>query len=266
MGARKPLQQLQPGRLRENEGGDRRRRRLPRRRPRGDRQLLRRRRRRGQMSRALRYAPALLALVAGLAAGRASAPSGPSHVDQAVERPAPDSQLQAPADFARTPLGAADAVAAYQRSFATTSILGPGALRKRIEAVAMPAYVEKMIAANAPGEQRIATGAIGQGLQRGLQTLYAAVPIGYRVEAFSSQRARVLTWGFTLLGNAASIEPAAYFGLTRTKLAWFRGGWRIAETRGGFGPTPKLATQPGPLGSYDVMNVAPRLRSYSLAP
>ena len=55
-------------------------------------------------------------------------------------------------------------------------------------------------------------------------------------------RARVLTWGFTLLGNASSVEPAAYFGLTHTELGLDGRRWKIAETRGGFGPTPKLAT------------------------
>ena len=37
-------------------------------------------------------------------------------------------------------------------------------------------------------------------------------------------------------------------------LVWIEGRWRIAETRGGFGPTPKLATQPGPLGPYRVLD------------
>jgi len=82
------------------------------------------------------------------------------------------------------------------------------------------------------------------------------VPIGYEIEAFTPSRARVLTWGFTLLGNASAVEPVAYFGLTHTELSWVGGTWRIAATRAGFGPTPRLATDPGPLGPYDVVGLA----------
>jgi hypothetical protein len=214
---------------------------------------------------ALKYALLAAAICAAFLIGRASMPSAGAPADS-PRRSSSEGDRQSPADFARTPSGAAEAVAAYQRSFASTSILGPGALQQRIEAVATPAYVSTMLAANSPGTQRIAAGAIGQGLAKGLQTLYAAVPIGYQIESFSPERARVLTWGFTLLGNAATVEPAAYFGLTHTELAWSEDGWRIAETRSGFGPTPKLGTEPGPLGSFSVMKVAPRLKGYELAP
>jgi hypothetical protein len=171
-----------------------------------------------------------------------------------------------PVGFPRTPTGAATAVAAYQRSFASPAILRAGVLRRRIEGVATPDYADAMLAANSPGAQRLASGPIGIGLAKGLQTLYAAVPVGYRIESFSPQRARILTWGFTLLGNAATVEPAAYFGITHTLLLWSEGEWKIAETQAGFGPTPKLATPPGPLGAYNVLNVATRLKSYALAP
>jgi hypothetical protein len=139
-------------------------------------------------------------------------------------------------------------------------------LESRIEAVATPDYAATMLAANLPGAERLAAGPIGAGVRRGVQTLYSAIPIGYRVESFAPDRARVLTWGFTLLGNASSVEPAAYFGLTHTELVWMEGRWRIAETRGGFGPTPKLATKPGPLGAYGVIDLARGLESYELAP
>jgi hypothetical protein len=123
-----------------------------------------------------------------------------------------------------------------------------------------------MLVANGPGAQRIAAGPIGVGVSHGLQTLYAAVPIGYRVLSFSPARAAVETWGFTLLGNAGSAQPSAYFGVSRTQLAWIGGRWRIAALDSGFGPTPPLATPPGPLGGYDVLDLARQLRSYELAP
>ncbi|HET8862131.1 MAG TPA: hypothetical protein VFM94_02650, partial [Solirubrobacterales bacterium] len=171
-----------------------------------------------------------------------------------------------PVGFPRTAAGAAGAVASYQRAFATPAILRPGVLRARIEAVATPDYVGAMLDANSPGAERLAVGPLGVGVRRGVQTLYAAVPIGYRIESYRPGRALILTWGFTLLGNASSVEPSAYFGLTHTEVVWMDGRWMIAETRSGFGPTPKLATKPGALGAYGVIDLARDLRSYALAP
>lgn len=213
-----------------------------------------------------RLAPILAALLLGLLIGRATAPTGSVPAPVPAQDGGAGTRAGVPVGFPRTPTGAATAVAAYQRSFASPAILRPGVLRRRIEALATPDYVNTMLAANSPGEERIAAGPIGVGLAKGLQTLYAAVPVGYRIESFSPQRARILTWGFTLLGNAGAVEPAAYFGLTHTELVWTEGRWRIAETRGGFGPTPRLATKPGPLGGYGVIDLARGLESYELAP
>jgi len=208
---------------------------------------------------------ALIVLLAGLLIGRASVTS-----EEAVEAPLSSGPTRVqdgvPTGHARTREGAAAAVASYQRAFADPAILQPGVMRRRLEVVASPDYVRTMLAANSPGRERLARGAIGQGIRHGIQTLYAGVPIGYRIESFSPRRARVLTWGFTLLGNASAVEPRAYFGLTHTDLVWLGGDWRIAGTEASFGPTPKLQTPPGPVDGYDVMRLARELRSYGSMP
>ena len=206
-------------------------------------------------------------LLVGFLAGHTLSPSsGGDRAATPAKAGAARSLAGVPVSFPDSPAGAAQAVAAYQRAFASPAILREGVLQSRIEAVATPDYAATMLAANSPGAERLAAGPIGAGVRRGVQTLYSAIPIGYRVESFAPDRARVLTWGFTLLGNASSVEPAAYFGLTHTELVWMEGRWRIAETRGGFGPTPKLATKPGPLGAYGVIDLARGLESYELAP
>jgi hypothetical protein len=206
-------------------------------------------------------------LLVGFLLGHALSPTpGGDRAATPAKAGAARSLAGVPVSFPDSPAGAAQAVAAYQRAFASPAILRSGVLQSRIEAVATPDYAATMLAANSPGAERLAAGPIGAGVRRGVQTLYSAIPIGYRVESFEADRARVLTWGFTLLGNASSVEPAAYFGLTHTELVWMEGRWRIAETRGGFGPTPKLATKPGPLGAYGVIDLARGLESYELAP
>jgi hypothetical protein len=218
----------------------------------------------------LRWAAVILAsflLGALLALATAPDPSTPT----AVRAPTtgPDGARTAagiPVSFPETAAGAAAAAAAYQQSFATPAILRPGVLRARVDAVATPDYAAKMLAANGPGVARLAAGPVGVGAGQGVRTLYAAVPIGYRVLSFGPGRAEVETWGLTLLGNAGSVEPAAYFGTARTKLSWLGGRWRIAGTAASFGPTPRLATPTAPLGGYEVLRTAKGLTGYVLAP
>ncbi len=93
-----------------------------------------------------------------------------------------------------------------------------------------------------------------------IQTIFAGVPIGYRVLSYSPARARILNWGFTLLGNASAVEPAAYFGVARIEVAWQAGDWKIAHSRAAFGPTPRLATPHGPSDGFSVIDLAQRLQ------
>lgn len=213
--------------------------------------------------------PVLAAVLLGLILGRATASSSPAPNSGRAPAPSPGGARPVagvPVSFPKTATGAAAAIAAYQQSFADPAILRPGMLRARVAAVATPDYAARMLATNAPGVERLAAGPIGVGVGHGLRTIYTAVPIGYRVLSFGSGRAKVETWGLTLIGNAGSVEPAAYFGIGRTEVIWSGDRWRIAETKAGFGPTPRLGTEPGPLGGYDVLDLAKGLRSYALAP
>jgi hypothetical protein len=202
-------------------------------------------------------------VVGGAGGGGSSSPApaaqvagpGPARVSNGI-----------PSGFSHSRAGAAAAVAAYERAFAGPAVLAPGALRERIEAVAAPDYVGTMLAANEPGGERIADGAIGAGLGEGVSTVFVAVPIGYRVQDYSAEQAKLLTWGFTLLGNAATVEPGAYFGTTETELVWESGDWKIAGTSASFGPTPKLLTPREGLEGFGLLRLAKGLTDYAVAP
>lgn len=205
-------------------------------------------------------------LVLGLVIGRSIAPvptappvaspaAGPSHVLNGV-----------PVGYARSANGVAQAVANYQQAIADPAILRPQVLRRRIRTMATPDYALTMLRANTPGANRIGAGPVGLGVRHGIQTLFSTVPIGYRVESFSPARARILTWGFTLLGNGSAVEPEAYFGVSHTELLWHEGDWKIANTRSGFGPTPRVETPAGSVGGFDVLELAKRLKVYGITP
>lgn len=204
----------------------------------------------------------------GLLLGRSSAPSpsSPPGRAPATGRSGARPESGVRLGFPETPSGAAAAIAAYQQAFAQPSILRPGVLQARIDAVATPDYAARMLAANGPGAQRLADGPVGVGLAHGIRTIYRAVPIGYKVLSFADGRAEVETWGLTLVGNLGSVEPAVWFGTSRTDLTWEGDRWRIAEVESGFGPTPALGTKADIAGGYELLELAKGLKGYESAP
>jgi len=210
----------------------------------------------------------IAAVVVGLLLGRITAPTADeSGATRPAVTPGPARQVEGVGvGFQRTPDGAALAAASYQRAFADSAVLRPGELRRRIKVVATRAFAPVMLEANAPGAARLRSGAFGEGVRGKVPSAYLGVPVGYRVLSFSSRRAVVQTWGFTLLGNVTSVEATAFFGLSRTVLVWTGGDWKIANTRASFGPTPRLASpRPGGEG-LGLIQLTKELRSYGVAP
>jgi hypothetical protein len=215
-----------------------------------------------------RALPIAAAVLLGLIAGRITACGHPNPHPHNPGSPGPTRQAVrgVGVGYAHTLAGALTANARYQQAFADAAILLPGQLRKRVEAVATPEYAAAMIAANEPGARRLAQGVLGTGLREGTPTVYLGVPIYYRVVSYSPKRAVVRTWGFTIVGNATTAEPGAYFGTSRTVLEWVEGDWKIAATRAAFGPTPRLVTPRAGGEGFELVDLIEGMRPYALAP
>ena len=213
----------------------------------------------------------LAAVIVGLLVGRLSAQSSPpsSAVSPKAVSPSPgptSESVGVGVGFSRTRQGAVLAAGSYQQAFADKAILGPGELRRRIEVVATPSFASTMLQANELGTARLASGAFGEGLRAGVPSAFFGVPVAYRLLSFRLGRAVVQTWGFSLIGNVASVEPTAYFGLGRTVLVWMDRDWKIADTRASFGPTPRLGSpRPGGEG-LGLVELTEELTPYGVAP
>lgn len=210
-------------------------------------------------------AGALVLIVLAFVIGRSSAPT---------EETKPDSQLNVPANadaelgtrYAHSPEGATVAAGAYQRAFSDPSILKPGVLESRVKAVAVPGYASEMLKANQPGTDRLMEGPVGEGVREGIPTAYLGVPIVSRLVSYTPDRARIQIWGLTIVGNASTEEPAAYFGTATTDLAWQNGRWKIASTQGAFGPTPETRTPREGAEGFELQDLARDFKPYGLAP
>ena len=168
--------------------------------------------------------------------------------------------------YPRSRAGASLAAAGYQQRFAGLAILRPGVLRERIEAVATPDFAQAMLNANLPGTKRLAAGAIGEGARQGIATVFLGTPLGYRLLSYSPERARVLIWGLTILGNASAAEPSAYFGTSTVELAWQQERWKVAFLRSSFGPTPQLASPRRNGEGFELIELARDLEPDGIAP
>lgn len=207
-------------------------------------------------------------LVGGFVLGRVFAPGERSPAPLLPDSPGPTRFVSGGVGvgYARTRAGAVAANANYQQAFADAAVLRRGELRRRIEAVATPAYAPQMIARNEPGVRRLAAGPIGVGLREKVATAFFGTPVLYRVLSYSANRAVIRTWGFTVIGNATSAEPEAYFGTSRTELVWLDGDWKIARTSAAFGPTPRLLTPREGGEGFGLVDLLKEMRRYAVGP
>jgi hypothetical protein len=209
----------------------------------------------------------LIALLLGVGIGRLSAPHSASAPPQADPHPGHTrTRFGVGVGFPRSREGAVLAAGAYEQALAGRAVLAPAELRRRIEAIATPAFAPRMLAANRPGAERLRQGSFGAGLRAGTPSVFFGVPVAYRLLSYSGERAVIRIWGFSLIGNAAAIEPSASFGLSRTVLVWRRGQWMIAATRASFGPTPRLLSPRSGGEGFGLINLSEELRPYGLAP
>jgi hypothetical protein len=217
----------------------------------------------GKGTRVALFVGALVLAAVAFAVGRFTASS-----DEADQSPAvaadPGAELDTP--YPRSPEGVRLAAAAYQRALADPAILRPGVLEKRIDAIAMPDYAQKMLEANRPGTDRLIDGPLGQGVRSGIPTAYLGIPIAYRLLSYTPERARIQNWGLTIVGNVSTVEPAAYFGTGTIELVWRDGRWKIASSQGAFGPTPQTRTPREGAEGFELQDLARDFHPYGIAP
>ena len=80
------------------------------------------------------------------------------------------------------------------------------------------------------------------------------VPVAYRVDAFSPQRARVSVWAAAVWSIAGVGGPSEAWTTTTLELEWVDGDWRLWSLSSEDGPTP--ATTSGPVAGTEELIAA----------
>jgi hypothetical protein len=142
---------------------------------------------------------------------------------------------------AHTRAGAVAAAARSITAFAGHVLLEPARLRTVVAQVAGRASRTRLTRAfeEASAQTRAKLGA--DSVPRPVIVL-RAVPLGYRLEHYSSDWASVAVWYVGIVGSGATVEPQQSWRTQTVSLVWEDGDWKVSSFASSAGPTPALAT------------------------
>ena len=141
-----------------------------------------------------------------------------------------------PSGFARSDEGARAAAVAYVLSGQRLLELAPTQLAAAVRSMAATGSADAQIK---DAEQQLRALrdvlAAGTGATRYLQAALAS-----RVDAFTSERARVSVWSVGVLSRAGVAQPQAAWTMSTFELVWERDDWKIWNETITAGPAPQL--------------------------
>jgi len=181
---------------------------------------------------------AALVFLTGMAARGAVGDRGESE-PQAEAAPASPTETNesTPAGFARSRDGAREAAIAYTATLSQRLLyLEPEAAEAAVRAVAADASVETItrdvLAALETVREPLAAGTGA--------TWWVVEPLAAKVEAHTTDRARVSVWMVRVLSRPGVVVPQSSWVTETVELVWERGDWRLWSDETSPGPTPVL--------------------------
>jgi hypothetical protein len=239
---------------------------------------------------------ALVLFLGGLVVGRATMTRGPAAAPAATApatSAAPSATAAAPATaapaaaavtsevgpravragvgvgYARTQQGAVAAAANYTRVLSSDLILNDAKRRAAIATLAAPeakARLQKTF------DQAVVSLRQGLGVSGtagdGAQVLLRATPVGWRVEDYSDDRAKVAIWVTSVGGSIGGTVAAPIregWGTTTVELRWVGDDWKLAESTTTDGPVPIADVAP-PTAAGELVDKANEFKEFTYAP
>ena len=207
---------------------------------------------------------ALTLLAIGVVIGSRIAPAhqpsaGKGAASPVVPRTDPTRPTVAPA--ARTRPGAVTAAARAVTAFDGDVLLEPARLHTVVSRIASHGSRLELIAAFAEASVQTRAKLGADTVPRPVIVL-RSVPVGYRVERFSSAEATIAVWYVGIVGSGATVQPQQSWRTQVVSLVWEAGAWKVSSFASSPGPTPPLSTVETTYAPGDLFAAIPRFEEF----
>jgi hypothetical protein len=89
-----------------------------------------------------------------------------------------------------------------------------------------------------------------------------AVPVGYRVDAFTRDAATVAIWRVGIVGSGATVQPQQSWRTEIVSLVWEDGRWKVRSFASEPGPTPPIVAS-APSTAAELFTSIPRFTEFA---
>jgi hypothetical protein len=175
-----------------------------------------------------------------------------------------------PVGYQHSKAGAVAAAANYAKVLSSELILDKASRRKAIDTLAAP---EARARQQRAFDRAVASLVKGLGVKDGAAAdgtvLLRAVPVGWRMEAYTGDRATVAIWVTSVAGSLGGppggVPVQEGWGTTTVKLRWVGGDWKQLESTTTEGPAP-VADAATPTAASQLIPEAQEFKEFTYAP
>ena len=171
--------------------------------------------------------------------------------------------------YAHSQQGAVAAAANFTRVLSSDLILDTSRRRAAIAALAAPSAKARL---QRTFDQAVVPLRKGLGVSDtandGAQVLLRATPVGWRVEDYSDEKAKVAIWVTSVGGSVGGTVAAPIregWGTTTVELRWVGGDWKLAESTTTDGPVPIADVAP-PTAAPELVDKANEFKEFTYVP
>ena len=219
-------------------------------------------------------APATTAATA--ASGQAAPPAAAATTPQAQAGEAATSRVGpsqvvhgVPVGYQHSEQGAVAAAANYAKVLASELILDKASRRKAIDTLAAPETRARQQRAFDRAVPSLAKGLGVTGGSADGTVLLRAVPVGWRLAAYTGDRATVAIWVTSVLGSLGGppggVPVQEGWGTTTVQLRWVGGDWKQLQSTTKEGPAP-VADAATPTAASQLVPEAQEFKEFTYAP